>query len=126
MGYFLTLSGIFTFVICPDSFALGRDLWPVYVMLCGLSYVIASFQVKRRFSVSSIVTSIILIGFGGLLLCFSLHVISVPFRVFIAKFWPGFLVLLGIALIIIYTYMQRSNAAEKLENEVIADSDDED
>ena len=126
LGYFLVSSGIFSLVVCFGDFSIAMsNLWPCYVLLCGISYLVASLQVHRRFTVLAVVPSVVLVALGIMLLCFSLKIITVSFRYFVARWWPGFLVLLGIALIIIYTYMQRSNSAGNSENEVIADSDDD-
>lgn len=127
LGYFLTSSGIFSLIVCFRDFSLSiGNLWPFFVLFCGLSFLVASLQVHRRFTISAVVPSVVLVGLGIMLLCFSLDIITIPFRVFVAKWWPVFIVLLGIALIIIYAYMQRSDAAEDFENEVITDNDDDD
>lgn len=127
LGYFLTSSGIFSLIFCFGSFDMTmRNLWPIYVILCGISYFVAAVQVRRRFSISAVVPAVVLIGLGGMLLCFSLGVIGISFRYFVAHWWPIFLVLLGFALIIVYAYMQRSHKAENSDNKVISDSDEDD
>ncbi|MCR4714332.1 MAG: DUF5668 domain-containing protein [Treponemataceae bacterium] len=127
LGYFLTSSGLFSLIFCFGTFELSmKNLWPMYVILCGLSYFVAAVQVRKRLSVSAVVPAVVLIVLGGMLLCFSLGIISVSLRYFVAHWWPIFLVLLGFALIIIYAYMQHSNKAEDSDSKVIADSDEDD
>ncbi len=127
LGYFLSVSGIFTLIICFGPFSLSMgELWPVLVILCGLSYGGSVFQVSRRLTAASVVPSLTLMGLGMFLLCFSLHVIRISFRKFVFQFWPIFLVLLGIAFIIIYAYMQHSDVADNSEDKVTADSNDDD
>ncbi|MCR4940968.1 MAG: DUF5668 domain-containing protein [Treponemataceae bacterium] len=127
LGFFLASGGVFSLIICFGSFNYSMThLWPVLVILCGLSYCGAYFHVFHRFSIPSVVPSLVLIGFGGFLLCFSLGIIQIPFRKFISRFWPLFLVLLGIVFIIIYAYMQHTDMSGKSENEVIADGNGDD
>lgn len=127
LGYFLFTSGVFSLVVCFGHFTYSiGELWPVLVVLCGLSYGVSSLQVQHRLSVSSLVPSFVLIGLGAMLLCFSLGLINIPFRRFVAQFWPIFLVLLGIVFIMIYAYMQHSDMTKNSDKEELADSNDDD
>ena len=127
LGYFLTVSGLFSLAVCFGSFSVGMyKLWPVLVILCGLSYGASYIQVHHRFSISAAVPSFVLIGLGTVLLCFSLGVFRISFSYFVVHWWPVFLVLLGITLIIIYAYMQHSGKDEKFDDKVTADSDEDD
>ena len=127
LGYFLTAAGLFALVVCFSSLSLSMlKLWPVFVILCGISYGVASFQIRRKLYVSIIVPAVMLVCLGSLFLCFSLGIIGISFRYFVSRWWPSFLVLLGIVLIMIYVYMQHSCKADNSTDKVITDSDEED
>lgn len=61
---------------------------------------------------------------GIMLLLFSTGVFGIPFRYFVAQWWPVFLVFLGLSLIMIYVYKQHSVPNEKVT--IIEDYDDDD
>ena len=125
LGYFLTLGGLFSLGISfttIDGVEFKR-FWPILVILCGVCYGVASFQIKKKLYVSVLVPSVMLVALGGMFLGFSLT--GVSFRRFVSSWWPVFLVLLGIILIIVYVYMQHSKAEDST-YKVIADGDDDD
>ena len=127
LGYFLTAAGFFSLVVSFSTLTPPmKKMWPIFVILCGVSYFVASFQCRKKLYASILVPTVGLIALGGMFLVFSLGIANVSFRYFVAQWWPVFVVLLGIILIIVYVYMQHSYNADNSTNKVIADSDDDD
>ncbi len=83
-----------------------KQLWPLCVILTGVSMFLASMFYTHRIRSVYLFPSIVIVVLGGCLLPFSLHLIKDSLSAFVLKWWPAILVAVGIVLIILFIAQQ--------------------
>lgn len=103
IGLDLVLNGLFCFAVTHEIFKIGmKKLWPILIILTGLSLIVASKTKQKKFSMSYDFSGIVLICMGAFYLMFSLGVIKLPFSQIAIISAPFILILLGVFLIILF------------------------
>jgi len=97
--YLLIITGIMPGTI--------RQLWPLAVVVCGVALFPAGLFRFHHARTVYLFPAGLLIFLGSAFLLFSLDVISVPFTRFVALWWPLFLILFGVILVVIFLYQQQ-------------------
>lgn len=124
LGFAFAFCGIFLLMLCEDLTKLQlKDLWPVFVIIAGITTFLSALFSKRKITFSVIIPSLVLILLGIFFLLFSLHVIKISFRFFAAIWWPAILILAGAILLGIFLYFQSGKRTVPIE---ISDDNDED
>ncbi len=112
-GLFLFL-GIFSF-LTGIVFLLGdtelvnptmRNLWPLIVVASGISLFPAGIYKLKRIRTVYLFPAIALVGLGLFFFLFSMHIVKISFVQFFSKWWPAFLIIFGIALVVIFLWQQ--------------------
>lgn len=103
VGMVCTLGGVF-FLLSNTVLSEGdmRKLWPVFMLIAGVSLVPYALKKSRNarivLLVPALVISLLSLGF----LFFSLGLASVEFNAFISRWWPALFLIVGLILIISY------------------------
>ena len=102
-GLYLCLAATLFLFVSSGVFSIGFDrLWPCGVILCGVCLFFTCLcRHHRLFS-----ASILLVVLGGFFLLFSLDIITISFKDFVSRWWPGFLILAGMVLVGLFLYQQ--------------------
>ena len=101
-----TLGGIFFLLkntVIP-SMSLTH-IWPVFMLITGLSILPYGFSKKRTTRVAIIIPACAIIGMSIIFFLFSLRLIDTSFKDFVLTWWPTLLLLSGAMLIL--SYMMR-------------------
>ena len=110
IGFYAFCVGVFALftssTICPFSFAQS---WPISAILCAISLLITSLVKYRRIKSSYAYPSVAIGFLGSVFLLFSADVVKLSFTAFMARWWPIFLVILGIILIVLFIIQQTPN-----------------
>lgn len=108
-GIFLILTGILFFAIDTGFIPLSLEsLWPVVVIIGGLSLFISGLYVHRGIRVSIVIPSVSLLFLGGCCLLFSLNIITQPFLQLASRWWPLVLIMAGLFLVVLF-FIRNSN-----------------
>ena len=105
-GMTFTLGGIFFLLkntVIP-SMSLTH-IWPVFMLITGLSILPYGFSKKRTTRVAIIIPACAIIGMSIIFFLFSLRLIDTSFKDFVLTWWPTLLLLSGAMLIL--SYMMR-------------------
>jgi len=89
-----------------------RKLWPLYMVLAGISILPAGHLRFHRFLLGYCVPAAAFIVLGSLFCVFSFGFSSMRFGSFLAMWWPGFFLSGGIILFVLY-FMSRSVAKSR-------------
>ena len=110
VGFYALCVGAFALFtsssLCPFSFAQS---WPISAILCAVSLLVTSLAKYRRIKSSYAYPSVAIGFLGGAFLLFSADVVKLSFTAFMARWWPIFLVVLGIVLVVLYAIQQTPN-----------------
>ena len=102
-GLFLVMTGTLLFFISINFIPFGLDaLWPLVVMICGISLLVSSFFVQRRVKVSQLIPAVALMLLGACCLLFSLDIVQQSFLHLASRWWPVVLIAAGICLVILF------------------------
>ena len=100
---FILLTGFFVFLS-----ALGiipRDVliqsWPLVSVFSGFALIPAGWRRYGTFNSKFVVPSIVFIILGSALLVFSFGIVNFSFKQFMLDWWPLFIVLVGIGLLLV-------------------------
>jgi hypothetical protein len=85
------------------------QLWPVLVLFCGLSLLLAGLYHRKKPGLSYLVPAIVLMVLGPVFMLFSFRIIPVNLRSFMADHW--FLVLLSLAVVLVVLFICRKKVA---------------
>jgi len=96
-GSFLVFAGIVLLLGSP------RQVWPLFLAAAGLAWLAFGLWRYRRVRASSLVPSIIMFGLGLFFSLFSLGIVTMRLSSFLAIWWPGLIILGGIALFIAWS-----------------------
>lgn len=107
LGIMLVLDGIFFFLLNLNIFNKGlRSLWPMLVIISGISFFLVDFFIMRKIRTIFLFPSILLVLLGTFFLVFSLGVVPFSFRRFMTLLGPVILVLSGVGIIIVYGFQK--------------------
>lgn len=102
-GLFLVLTGLLLFFIRTKHIPYTLDaLWPLVVVIGGVSLLLSGLFAYRRARISQVIPSVSLLLLGGCCLLFSLDVIQQPFLQFASRWWPVLLIAAGFCLVILF------------------------
>lgn len=102
-GLFLVLTGLLLFFIKTNHIPYTLDaLWPLVVVIGGVSLLLSGLFVQRKARISQVIPSISLLLLGGCCLLFSLDIINQPFLQFASRWWPVLLIVAGFCLVILF------------------------
>ena len=85
-----------------------KQLWPIFVVLCGISLFIAGINRFRAFRPVFMVPSVALTGSGLFYMLFSLYIIKERFMNVVTRWWPVLFVAAGLFLVGVYMYREYS------------------
>ena len=110
VGFYAFLVGVFALftssTLCPFSFTQS---WPISAILCSFSLLITSLAKYRRIKSSYAYPGAAIAFLGIMFLLFSADVVKLSFSAFMARWWPIFLVIFGIILIVLFIIQQTPN-----------------
>ena len=98
-----------------------KQVWPVTVVLSGLSLFPAGYVRFRKFQISYVVPGVVLAGLGFVFLCFSLNIIKISFAEFARAWWPLIFVIFGFCLFVLFVYTKKKKTPV-----IFEDSEDDD
>lgn len=111
-GIFLILTGILFFAIDTGFIPFTLEaLWPVVVIIGGLSLFISGVCIHKRVKTSLVIPSLALFFLGGCCLLFSLNIITEPFLQLASRWWPLVLIVAGLFLVILF-FIRNTNRIE--------------
>lgn len=111
-GIFLILTGILFFAIDTGFIPLTLEaLWPVVVIIGGLSLFISGVCIHKSVKASLVIPSLALFFLGGFCLLFSLDIITEPFLQLASRWWPLVLIVAGLFLVILF-FIRNTNKIE--------------
>ncbi len=84
-----------------------KELWPIQVIGCGIALIPSGLYTQKRIRSIYLFPALALIVLGIMFLLFSVHVIKVPFTVFIATWWPVAIIAIGAVLVSLF-WVQKS------------------
>lgn len=109
-GLFLVMTGILFFLIDTRFIPYTLEsLWPVVVVIGGLSLLVSGLYVHRRVKASHIIPSVAMMLLGGCCLLFSLNIIQEPFSQLASRWWPLVLIAAGFCLVILFFVWNANN-----------------
>ncbi|MGI5172400.1 hypothetical protein H0R92_02180 [Treponema sp. OMZ 840] len=101
-----------------------HEIWPLLVVLSGLFLFPAGYVRFRKLQAAYLVPGLTLTGLGFVFLCFSLDIIKISFADFARTWWPIIFIIFGLALVILFFYMQKQKQPVFCEDS--EDDDEED
>lgn len=111
-GIFLILTGMLFFAIDTGFIPFTLEsLWPVVVIIGGLSLFISGVCIHRSVRSSLVIPSFALVLLGGCCLLFSLNIITEPFLQLASRWWPLVLVAAGLFLVALF-FIRNTNKIE--------------
>lgn len=102
-GLFLIMTGILLFFIDTSYIPYTLEvLWPLVVVIGGLSLMVSGIYVHRGVRASYVIPAVALMLLGGCCLLFSLNIIQEPFLRLASRWWPLTLIATGFCLVILF------------------------
>jgi hypothetical protein len=99
---FFILAGFFLFLSALRLFPFSlKQAWPLISVFSGLALIPAGWRKYGAFRSKFIVPAVGFTALGGCLLIFSFRVVSFHFKQFMLNWWPLFIVLAGILLVLL-------------------------
>ena len=106
-GMYLCLMSLFFLLISTRIIPVSFDrLWPCGMILCGICLVLTCLCRHHRLFSAYLAPGILLTIMGGFFLLFSLDIIAISFKEFVARWWPLFLIFAGVVLVGLFLYQQ--------------------
>ena len=103
IAFVLTCAFLFaSFVTGITMESLLDSIWPVIVIIAGVSVLISGLYICRGTKASVLVPSFSLILLGGFFLLFSLGVIEESFSQLFGRWWPLAAILAAICLVVLF------------------------
>jgi hypothetical protein len=101
-GSFFIMVGLFLFLSALNVFPFSiKKTWPFTVIFSGLALVPVGWRKCGRLRPVFMVPAVTFAILGGALLIFSFRIVSFNFRRFVLDWWPLFLVMAGILLVLL-------------------------
>ena len=121
-GVFICLCAVL-FLILESQISpwVFEDLWPVIVIIGGISLFASGLYRAKRMQLSFFVPSVVLLVLGILFLLFSMNVITVSFFAAVSRWWPLMFVFAGIMLVVLFLVWTKNGS-----HVVVAEEDDDD
>lgn len=102
-GLFLTMMGILLFFIDTNYIPYTLEvLWPLVVVIGGLSLLVSGIYIHRGVRASYAIPSVALMLLGGCCLLFSMNIIQEPFLRLVSRWWPLALIATGLCLVVLF------------------------
>ncbi len=114
-----------TFVFAGILPFAPESLWPIGVLLSGLCLLLTCIFKHRKVRGVYLFPTILIEILGIIFLMFSLHVIKVPFSVFISKWGPIILIVAGASLIGVFLWQRNFNDFFPYDKDELSDLTDE-
>ena len=127
LGLFLFFTGIlFTLIDFKVIVFTLRELWPIVVINVGLALFPAGLYKLKRMRTIYLFPAITLVVLGSFFSLFSLDIIRMSFRMFIVKWWPLLIILVGVSLVVIFFIQQirRDDFPYMEDDSLVAGEDD--
>ncbi len=127
LGLNLCFVGISSLIFSFNLFGLTlKQFWPVYMIFFGISLIPSGYYGFRRLRTVYLFPSVLLIILGGIFCLFSFDIISLSFSKFFSRWWPVFLILVGVVLITVFLYQRQNKTSfPYLSDDDYYDDDDE-
>ncbi len=125
-GLFFFLMGIVLLLIDSGILPYGfSKMWPTIMIAAAFSLFPAGLYRARRVRTVYLFPAIMILLLGIVFLLFSLHVIPISFRVFVARCWPLLFIIVG-AFLVITLFVQQLNAKNfpYMEDDSLVDGDE--
>jgi hypothetical protein len=109
-GMLLALCGL-QFLLLDTVFQttpLAR-VWPSFMFVAGISLVPFAMRRKGNARVALLVPALFIAGLSVLFFPFSLGRMGVSLRVFVGRWWPMILVVVGVSLVIAFFFKKRTS-----------------
>lgn len=87
-----------------------KQMWPVILIICGFFLFPSGYFRYRKARTTYIFPGTLMITLGFFFTLFSFKIIEVSFAEFISKWWPLFLIFIGIILVAVFLISQRYQA----------------
>jgi hypothetical protein len=101
-AFFFLLTGLFFFFsglrVIPLTLSQG---WPLFSVFAGLALVPAGWRHFRGIRIRYFIPALAFVMLGFVLLPFSFRLVSFSFKRFMIDWWPLFLVLAGLVLVLL-------------------------
>ncbi len=111
-GIFLILTGMLFFAIDTGFIPFTLEsLWPVVVIIGGLSLFVSGVCIHKGVKSSLVIPSFALVLLGGCCLLFSLNIITEPFLQLASRWWPLVLIAAGLFLVVLF-FIRNTNKIE--------------
>lgn len=108
-GCNLVLWGVLVFLQILGIIPLGfNQMWPLFPACCGISLFMVGIYKYKKIKGSYLFPSLAIMALSGLFFLFSARIITMPFARFIAFVWPVFVVIGGIALVLIFIFQHKN------------------
>jgi hypothetical protein len=108
LGLFLSTSGILFCLSTSNIFPYTlQECWPLSVIFAGCSLFASGYYKHRKILFAYTFSALTLAVLGSFFLFFSLHVVRVSFRRFVAFIGPFVLIAAGIFLVILFLFQKR-------------------
>jgi hypothetical protein len=102
-GFFFFFSGLY---IVPLNLSRG---WPLFPVFAGLSLVPAGWRHFKAIRIRYFIPALAFIMLGFMLFPFSLRLVSFSFKRFMIDWWPLFMVLTGLILVLLSLGTNKKN-----------------
>jgi hypothetical protein len=104
-GMVLTLGGIFILLLSTviSETSLVK-IWPGFMLITGLCLIPYALRKKVRYRIAVLISAASIIALSCVFLPFSLGIATVNFTEFVLTWWPILPLILGIFLVVYYTY----------------------
>ena len=86
-----------------------KQLWPLIVVFSGIAVFISGLYHFKKIRSFYLFPSLTLVALGFLFLLFSMRIIKISLAKFIGAWWPFFVILVGLALVIIFFVKQKKS-----------------
>jgi drug/metabolite transporter (DMT)-like permease len=113
IGMILSLCGIFFLLINIIPEKNLAKIWPGFMLITGISLLPYAFRKKQeKYKIAIIIPAWCMIILSCIFFLFSLNILGVSFQVFVSKWWPVLIIILGISFIVLFYYSKKKKRAK--------------
>ncbi|MBQ0051412.1 MAG: hypothetical protein KBT11_05040 [Treponema sp.] len=123
--YIFACGLLFTFIHANVVESNLSQLWPLFVIFCGLCLLLTCLFKHRRIRSVYGMPAGIMIGMGIVFFLFSFKIITISFVSFISKWFPLILICFGAVLVGIFVYQKAFSGYFPYDKDELADITDE-
>jgi drug/metabolite transporter (DMT)-like permease len=110
IGMILTLCGVFFLLMNIISEKNLSKIWPGFMLITGISMIPYALRKKQeKYKIAIIIPALSIIILSCIFFLFSLDILGLSFQVFVSKWWPVLIIILGISFIVLFYYSQKQN-----------------